>query len=184
MFLMPVAALLGCGAGCALGGRLANFSNLRLRGWSLLALAVAIQGLLGWAPPAIRWQLVILCAAAAAGWCVANRARRGLRLGLLLVGVGVILNAAAIGSNRGMPVSRSALASAGFTSHFDVSRGHLFKHVAMTDRTRLRQLGDDIPLPLPGAPTVLSVGDLLLMLGIVACTATGSLARPGLISTS
>ena len=184
MWLMPLAALVGCGVGHALGGRLANFSNLRLRGWSLLALAVVIQSFLGWAPPTFRWQLVILCGAAAAGWCLANRARRGVRLGLLLLGVGVVLNAAAIGSNRGMPVSRAAMATAGFAPDLEVSHGHLFRHVAMTDRTRLRQLGDDIPLPLPGAPTVLSVGDVLMTLGIVACAATGSLARPDLISTS
>src|SRR5260370_12012806 len=86
MWLMPLAAVVGCGVGHALGGRLSNFSNLRLRGWSLLALAVVIQGFLGWAPSAFRWQLVILCGAAAAGWCLANRARRGVRLGLLLLG--------------------------------------------------------------------------------------------------
>jgi hypothetical protein len=55
----------------------------------------------------------------------------------------------------------------------NVAQGHFYKHTAMTDLTRLRLLGDIIPFHL--ARTVLSPGDLLMLMGIaVVCwTATG-----------
>ena len=181
MLLMPVVAALGCGVGVVLGGRPSNLSHLRLRGWPLLVVAVAAQVSLGWAPAALRWQLVILCAAAATGWCLVNRRQRGLRFGLVVLVAGILLNAAAIGANRGMPVSPSAMTAAGFPRGIDVSHGHFYKHVLMTDQTRLRLLADDIPLPFPVARTVLSAGDVLMLLGIIVCSATGSLKQPDLV---
>jgi hypothetical protein len=85
----------------------------------------------------------------------------------------VVLNAIVMAVNGGMPVSRFALVAAGFPKTMNVAQGHFYKHTAMTDLTRLRLLGDIIPFHL--ARTVLSPGDLLMLMGIavVSWTATG-----------
>jgi hypothetical protein len=90
-----------------------------------------------------------------------------------LISAGVVLNAIVMALNGGMPVSPFALAAAGFPKTMNVAEGHFYKHVAMTDLTRLRMLGDIIPFHL--ARTVLSPGDLLMLMGIavVSWTATG-----------
>ena len=97
--------------------------------------------------------------------------------GLGLIGAGVVLNAIVMALNGGMPVSQFALAAAGFPKTMNVAEGHFYKHIAMTDLTRLRMLGDIIPFHL--ARTVLSPGDLLMLMGIavVSWTATARPAR-------
>jgi hypothetical protein len=46
----------------------------------------------------------------------------------------------------------------------DVASGHLYKHTAMATHTALALLGDVVPLRF--VRTVLSPGDLLMLLGI------------------
>ncbi|HHW03178.1 MAG TPA: DUF5317 domain-containing protein [Thermoanaerobacterales bacterium] len=88
---------------------------------------------------------------------------------LRLVTIGVFLNYVVILANGGkMPVSIPALDIAGLTDLkpllFDPS--YLY-HTAIDSATRLKLLGDILPLPPPyPRPRVFSVGDLLMGMGI------------------
>jgi hypothetical protein len=87
-----------------------------------------------------------------------------------LVAGGWLLNLVAIVPNEGMPVSESALRSAGIASSVSITHGHLSKHVLLNSGTVLRALGDVIPLPW--FRSVISVGDIVMAIGIGVVIAT------------
>lgn len=84
-------------------------------------------------------------------------------LASVLLGIGAALNVAVVAANGGMPVDAGALASVGRRGD-DVTRGFLYKHVPMTDDTRLSWLGDRIPVPIQR--NVISVGDVFMAVAI------------------
>ena len=94
--------------------------------------------------------------------------RRHLASVLLAIGAG--LNFAAVAANDGMPVDSDALARVG-RRDVDVTRGFLYKHVPMTDGTRLSWLGDRIPIPIQR--NVISVGDVVMAVAICLWVADG-----------
>lgn len=88
----------------------------------------------------------------------------------VLLGIGVALNVAVVVANGGMPVDPDALARVG-RRDVDVTRGFLYKHVPMTEDTRLSWLGDRIPIPIQR--NVISVGDVLMAVAICLWVADG-----------
>lgn len=178
MTVMLAALAAGGLAGLALGGRLSNLGRVRIRSWPVLVAAVVVQASLGLVPGPARWILALGCCGAVVTWCARNLGRSWLCAGLVLVGSGVVVNATVMAANRGMPVSAPALAAAGMPRNMDVAQGHLYKHVAMTDRTTLAQLGDFIPLR--PARSVLSPGDLAMLAGIAVVTAAATEPRRSL----
>jgi hypothetical protein len=98
-----------------------------------------------------------------------------LRRALILVAEGWLLNVLVMAANGGMPVSGSALAQVGHAGTV-VSQGHLWKHVALSSTTRLPLLGDVIPVPLPLLRSVISVGDVAMLvgLGVAAAVVVGT----------
>ena len=174
MVVMAAALIAGCVAGLAAGGSLARLASPRIRAWPILVVAVLIEACLGATSGLLRPALAVTACLGVVGWCAANMGPgRRFPYGLGLIGAGVVLNAIVMALNGGMPVSQFALAAAGFPKTVNVAEGHFYKHIAMTDLTRLRMLGDIIPFHL--ARTVLSPGDLLMLMGIavVSWTATG-----------
>lgn len=172
MTVMLGALAAGCLAGMVSGGHLSNLARVRIRSWPILVAAVIVQATLGLVPGPARWILALACCGAVVTWCARNRGRNWLCAGLVLLGLGVVVNATVMAANRGMPVSAPALAAAGMPRNMDVTQGHLYKHVSLTNRTRLAQLGDFIPLR--PVRTVLSPGDVAMLAGIavVAWAAT------------
>ncbi|ADP78874.1 DUF5317 family protein [Pseudofrankia inefficax] len=144
----------------------------RLRGGTLDALG-RVRVRLGWLAAVIVLALVVAVVAPrlqTVGWLAAavlaailSAANRRIP-GLLLLFIGLALNAAVIGANHGrMPVSTSAISSAGI-DRADVARSD---HYVLADHdTRLRYLGDVIAFPFWGAPAALSAGDVLIASGI------------------
>ncbi len=174
MVVMAAALIAGCVAGLAAGGSLTRLASARIRAWPILVVAVLIEACLGATSGLLRPALAVTACLGVVGWCAANTGPgRRFPYGLGLIGAGVVLNAIVMALNGGMPVSQFALAAAGFPKTMNVAEGHFYKHIAMTDLTRLRMLGDIIPFHL--ARTVLSPGDLLMLMGIavVSWTATG-----------
>ena len=90
------------------------------------------------------------------------------RLGTLLVGIGWALNCAVIAANGAMPVSATALEHAGRDRVLEEEG--IVKHELISDDTRLRLLGDVIPIPQPGG-VVLSIGDVVFLVGIAVFVA-------------
>ncbi len=164
--------VLGLIAGLAAGGRLDNLLAVRLRLTLLIFVALALRlgteaALQRDVALADQYRVPLLGIAygalIVALW--ANRDRPGIGLAL----VGTALNATAILVNGGfMPVWDQALAAAQLEPADILSPIHFL--LSTTDPVEfLRQagpLGDVIPIPLPIIRNVLSIGDLLLAIGI------------------
>ena len=86
------------------------------------------------------------------------------RTGLGLALVGLALNFVVIAANGGMPLSMSAYRSSGQTDAITQGSGGFYRIVLATSRTKLRPLGDVIPIR--PYREVLSIGDVLLILGV------------------
>jgi hypothetical protein len=177
---------LGILLGYALRGRLAHLARVDVRALWLVLGALVIQLLIfplfaakpiiafGTAPlHALSYSLVLL-------WLVLNVRIRPL----LAIGAGALSNALVVLANGGyMPASAQALRVAGLEATADVvSRGESYGNIiAMSSTSRLNALGDWIPLPheLPFA-TAMSLGDALVMIGLVWLLAKGMTTRgPG-----
>jgi hypothetical protein len=181
IFLYAVA--LGILLGYALRGRLSGLLSLELRGLWLVLAALLIQLLIFplFTPQpivpygtalfhGISYGLVFL-------WLVLNLRIRAL----FAVGGGALLNLVVVLVNGGfIPASAHALRQAGLDSVAEViARGETYGNVVgMSASTRLNFLGDWIPLP-PWLPfsTAMSVGDVLIMAGLVWLLARGMRAR-------
>lgn len=84
--------------------------------------------------------------------------------GVAVVGLGLVLNLAAVVLNDGMPVRPGALVAAGVVERSDLPTLELAgpRHLE-TPRDRVPVLGDVLPVPL--AREVLSFGDLVILVG-------------------
>lgn len=96
---------------------------------------------------------------------------------MILILAGVLLNFTVIALNAGfMPVSESALISAGY----DISRISTqqldMNHVLVTSQTRLSFLSDVFPIAKP-FPQILSIGDFMMCFGL-ACFLIKSMITP------
>ncbi|GIH09736.1 hypothetical protein Rhe02_78030 [Rhizocola hellebori] len=142
--------------------------------WAAAALAFVRYTDPDWLP---HWSraydgLAVLGAAWTLGacWVVLNLSGRdaGMRTGLVTLWTGFTLNFLTIALNRGvMPYSASAARLAGFTQqgpavvgHAELNRGHL-----------LPWLADIVPVPV--IAKVVSVGDLLMIAGLVVVLVSG-----------
>jgi hypothetical protein len=161
--LLTVAALLvGTAFGLATGGKLRYAARRRIHWWPLIAagfgLEVAADRWLSGAPGYLALVAGPVCLLV---WAARNAAVAGMGL----VALGVAANLGVISVDRGMPVERSALVSAGIAPPRAVVisvSGH--RHHVVRPGDHLRFLDDRIPLAV--AHEVVSVGDLILAAGM------------------
>jgi hypothetical protein len=171
--LVVVVLVVALAVGWLRGGSLDRLGSvpLRARGLVVLALGVQLVGALVGGP----FHPVGL--AVSAGLVVAFLARnRGLR-GTGLVALGLLANALVVGLNGAMPVRLEAAARAG-TGVQSIVLGDS-RHELEGPGTRLRLLGDVIPVPLPVRPEVVSVGDVLVAAGLGQLVALGMTGGAG-----
>jgi len=117
---------------------------------------------------AARVSVVIASHVVITGWLVLQVVcmRGALRVAVGVLAFGAFLNLIPIVAHGSMPVSTSAVRSLHLHRTVDVSKGHYGKHVAARGSDPTTWLGDVIPIrPLRA---VVSVGDIVMMLGIVA----------------
>lgn len=94
---------------------------------------------------------------------ILNRERKGM----WLAGLGILMNFSVIAANGGMPVlAEAALAAGGYEGSLQVVYG--YKHVPLEASTILSFLADVIPVRLFGQGQVISLGDVLLAVGLGA----------------
>lgn len=146
------------------GGRIRAVESLPFRVATLLGAALACQVagvLLGYVglPAGSTYTLATL--ASAVLLVLASRSN-GALAGTDLVAAGLALNALVMGANGNMPVSEHAAARAGAPAAVATDP----RHEPATSATRLRWLGEVIPVPLPLRPEVDSAGDLLVAAGL------------------
>lgn len=134
-----------------------------LRAVPLLVLALATQVAAVLLRLGARGQAGALLAsyAVAATFLVLNRRRRGF----VVIAVGLAANAAVVAANGAMPVSLRAARRAGLDPTA-LALGADPRHEALRAGTRLRWLGDVVPLPVPALPEVVSAGDLVCAAGV------------------
>lgn len=177
-----LAAACGLALGYALGGRVRNLAGVPHRLVLLIWLALALQiGLTLASGPLdraeVRFSIVLVSYLLIAAWLLLNlRDPRVPRIGILLIAGGWLLNLLVIAANGGMPVSRAALRRAGSDPSVDIEEGHLFKHVPADDDTSLYFLADIIPVP--PIENVVSIGDIVLILGIIVFIASAMAKAP------
>jgi hypothetical protein len=181
--LAVVVLVAAVGLAAALGGRWSRLAHLHLRDRGLVAAAVAAQiggaalGLAGFG--AARHAYVtglVVSALCALAFCLRN-----LRVpGVGLVSGGLLANAAVVAVNGAMPVSIVAAYHARVPIA-DISTGSDARHEIAGVGTRLRWLGDVIPVPLPIRPEVLSPGDVLVAAGLAELVMLGMMGPRPLI---
>lgn len=149
------------------GGKLRNVIDLQLTLWWLLPFGFLIQLATNWLPDDAAWApsvglgMILFSFFLLVVVVIANRRRPGM----WLAGVGILLNFTVIALNGGMPVlAEAALVASDFeTANFIISD---YKHVELVEGTRLAVLADVIPFRFLGSGQVISLGDVLLAVGI------------------
>jgi hypothetical protein len=152
--------------GYVIGGRLRNLATLKPLGLSALYSGLA-AGLIPLFFDLGRWNepLVLTAYLLLAVFLILNlRSSRNLRGAFVLMLFGWVLNFAAIAANGGMPLSEWAYRRAGLSETVTPHQGGFYKIVIADQQSRLRMLGDVIPIrPIS---QVVSVGDVVLVIGI------------------
>lgn len=154
------------------GGRISNLGHLPLRYGGLVALAVLAQlvgTVLGGVPYAIGLGVSALLVA------VFLLRNRGIH-GTVLVALGLLSNAVVVGANGAMPVSAYASGKAEISTQ-DLLAGVDPRHQLADSGTRLRPLGDVIPVLLPVRAEVVSPGDVLVAAGLAQLVVLGMRRR-------
>lgn len=166
---MIVAVALGLGLllGLLAGGTLGGLAEVRLRGESALVALVLGTALLPrvfeWSAP--RWHGALLAVWAVGIAILVWLAWLNVRTpGIGLIGVGLALNAVVIIANGGMPVDPRAAGAMGEALAAALA-GSAF-HMPSGAATRLPLLGD--VMPVPWVSLVVSIGDVLMLVGIAA----------------
>lgn len=174
--LMAITLAASVAAGYLAGGRLHRLADLHFRGVPVLmgSLVIALLPVVVTVPDtAARWLTAIANLIVVAFLAINVRVHRGaIRAGLVVVTLGWTLNAVVIAANGGMPLSVRAYERSGQTDPVTAGKDGFYKIVVAGDATRMRFLGDVIPVRALGQ--VVSIGDVLLSLGI-GVTAAGAM---------
>lgn len=179
MFKLLAAALgMGVVAGLIARGRFRNLREIRLW-WTpvlFVALIIGLIPLFVGVPKGPRIALQIVSMLGVLAFLAINtaRARGGVRIGFWTIAMGWALNFIVIAANGGMPLSRWAYSKIE-SGPITPGRGGFFKIVIAGPHSVLRPLGDVIPLR--AVDQVLSIGDVVLIIGIVVVIAAGMRAR-------
>jgi len=176
--LLALALVAGLIAGSVAKGRVQNIREIHLR-WMPVLFVSLIMGLLPLfvdlsKPPRLALQFVSMLGVLAFLILNAQATAGGVRAGFLTITAGWALNFIVIAANGGMPLSRWAF-ERGPGGPITPGRGGFFKIVIAGPRSKLRFLGDVIPIKPLGQ--VLSIGDVILIAGIIIVIAAGMRAR-------
>ena len=175
MILILVVIGLAVLVGFIAGGSLRPFDKLKLHWWGAALVGLALQGIpsasgvsesIGWAILIASYGLLIAFA-----WI-----NRRLPAAWLVI-AGLALNLLVIGVNSGMPVSASALETAGARADGLVGAGTVKPHLMGPDDV-LTSLADVIGIP-PPIGAVISIGDVLLYAGLAILVVMVMLGRSG-----
>ena len=150
------------------GGRLSRVAEAPLRSSWLLFAGVAVQ--VGVDVAALRgllldastlgWVLLLVSQLLVVTWVALNWQLPGM----VLVALGLALNATVMAANGAMPVHVDAITALG-VERVELTGG---KHTVLTADTRLPWLADI--WPLPALRSIISVGDVVLAAGLLPVT--------------
>ena len=175
MILILIVLGLAVVAGFIAGGSLRPFERLKLHWWGVALLGLVLQGvpLASGVSESVGAAVLVVSYALLIAFAWVNR--RLPAAWLVLAGLGC--NLLVIGVNGGMPVSASALETAGASADGLVGAGTV-KHHLMGPDDILTPLADVIGIP-PPIGAVISIGDVLLYVGLAILVVTVMLGRSG-----
>jgi Family of unknown function (DUF5317) len=174
MLVLIVIGLAVC-IGFIAGGSLRPFERLQVHWWGIALAGLVLQGISLASGIGRSAGLAVLVGSY--GLLVAFAWVNRRLSASWLVMAGLVLNILAIGVNGGMPVSASALDTAGAGAEGLLGAGTA-KHHLMGPGDSLTALGDVIGIPAPiGA--VISIGDVLLYAGVAVLVVMIMLGRSG-----
>jgi uncharacterized protein DUF5317 len=162
-------------AGFLAGGSLRPFEHLNVHWWGVAVAGLALQGISLTGDLGREAGLAVLVGSY--GLLVAFAWVNRRLPALWLVMAGLVLNILVIGVNGGMPVSASALETAGAGAEGLIGAGTA-KHHLMGPDDSLTPLGDVIGIP-PPVGAVISIGDVLLYAGVATLVVMIMLGRSG-----
>ena len=169
MSLIVFVLVIALTAGFLAGGSMRPFEHLRVHWWAVAPIGLALQGapvpMISSADPEIVGGVMLL---ASYGLLLTFTHVNRRLPGAVLVFAGLALNLAVVAPNGGMPVDPVAarLAGAGAFTIEGTAKHHL-----MSPEDVLPFLGDVIGVPPPGR-VVLSLGDVVLYVGLIAFVVT------------
>jgi hypothetical protein len=166
---------LAVGIGFVAGGSLRPFEHLNVHWWGVAVAGLALQTISITADMGRSAGLAALAGSYGMLLAFAWVNRRLPALWVLMAGL--VLNILVIGVNGGMPVSASALDTAGSGAEGLLGAGTA-KHHLMGPEDSLTGLGDVIGIP-PPVGAVISIGDVLLYGGVAALVVMIMLGRSG-----
>lgn len=171
--LVAVTMLAGLLVGRLAGGRLRNLASLPVRAVPITFVSAGLVVTARFVGDSVASVLQLAAIGAGGLFLAVNamRVRGAMRAAFAVLAIGWMLNATVITANDGMPLSLSAYAASGQTVVPTPGEGGFFAIDVADESTILRPLGDVIPIsPLR---TVVSIGDLVLALGVVGLMVVG-----------
>jgi hypothetical protein len=168
--LVVVVLLAALLVGWAAGGAVGRLGGLSLHAPQLVLAALLAQVVGAVVGGPVHPVGLVVSALLVLAFLARNRRLRGTGL----LATGLLLNALVVGANGAMPVSADAAARAGLALDDLVADA---RHEPAGDGTRLRLLGDVVPVPLPLRPEVVSPGDVLVAAGLGQLVVAGMLTR-------
>jgi hypothetical protein len=175
VILVLIVIGLAIAVGFVAGGSLRPFQSLQVHWWGAALLGLALQGIPLTSEPGRSLAPLLLIGSYTLLLAFAFVNRRLPALWLVIAGLAMHL--LVIGVNGGMPVSAGALEIAGGRPDRLAGEGTL-KHHLMGPDDRLTPLGDVIGIP-PPIGAVISLGDVVLYLGVAALVVAIMLGRSG-----
>jgi len=175
VILVLIVIGLAVGIGFIAGGSLRPFEHLNVHWWGVAVAGLVLQAISITADIGRSAGLAALAGSYGMLLAFAWVNRRLPALWLLMAGL--VLNVLVIGVNGGMPVSASALDTAGAGAEGLLGAGTA-KHHLMGPGDSLTGLGDVIGIP-PPVGVVISIGDVLLYGGVAALVVMIMLGRSG-----
>jgi hypothetical protein len=161
------ALLVRLGLGLVSGGSVRNLGSLRLRHEKMLIALFLIQAVVrGRVFPSALPGAAWVWALSSVG-LVVTLALNQEAPGMLVAALGVLLNVDATLVNVGMPVAAFGQANG------EAAAGSLGLYSLLGPQTMAAWLGDVLPLEIGGQTFLLSVGDLLLIAGVVSVIVFG-----------
>jgi uncharacterized protein DUF5317 len=174
------ALIIGLALGAALGGRPRHLGQLRLRWNALIFGSLAIQLFLFTGLSIAAFAVTVLYLLSG-GLAIAWLSRNLSIPGIACMMVGGLSNFLAIAANGGrMPVEANLLAQTRGAAYVSaLAAGRVTSNSSLADsHTHLRWLTDLILIPPPWPlPTVLSVGDVLIAVGVIWLIVSGMRSR-------
>jgi hypothetical protein len=158
--------LLGLMVAFISGGKIRNIESVTFRYWYLVILGFLIQELPVYINVTAEFNFICISMSYI---LIVIPLLLNLRIkGIYFALVGTVFNAIVIMANNGMmPVTKNAIIATGYTKTIVSGQQLDIMHFVADDSTRFKFLSDFIPLPKPyPLPQILSVGDLLLCIGL------------------